>query len=220
MIGIIPAAGNGKRLNMGCKALVKVNGRRLIEYPLENMMDLEINKVIIIENETDISSVLGKRWNNINLEYVTQKEKKGIAHAISLTEDLVDDDFIIILGDIVYSGFLDEMKHNFEYLTTDLLVAMKPVKDKKEIKKSFGVRKNKFVEKPKTIRGLEPFLGLGVYMANKKLFDAIRKTKVSKLRNEIELTDALNHVENSKVHFLTEKYINVNNEIELEEVKR
>ena len=128
MIGVIPAAGAGSRLGQGVKSLVKLRGRHLIEYPIGNMRSLGIKEAIIIENEGAVSSVLGSEVNGVQLSYVEQTERRGIAHAISLTEPNVGrEDIFIILSDVVYvGGDIRDMKEPVSYthltLPTILLV--------------------------------------------------------------------------------------------------
>ena len=51
MKGLITAAGEGKRFGGTCKALLKIDNKYLIEFPLKNMKDLEIEEVVIITNK-------------------------------------------------------------------------------------------------------------------------------------------------------------------------
>ena len=213
MLGVIPCAGAGTRLRMGTKGLIKIKGKYLITYPLINMFELGIRKVIIIQNEKDIENVLGNNWNGMQLEYVTQDEKKGSADAILLTEKLINEDMLIILGDIIFTGNLWDMKMAFK--KTNLLVGMQEVKDKEEIKKNFGIDPSgRFIEKPKNVSNLKPLIGLGIYMATPELFDAIRMSPIGG-----ELTDALNYVKKTDYHILEGFYMNVNTPEDYKKVK-
>lgn len=216
MKGIIPAAGEGKRLGGACKALLKIDNKYLIEYPLMNMKDLGILEVIIVQHGDQIQKKLGDSYLGMKLNYVKQKERKGIAHAISLTKKLIGrDSFCIILGDIIYKGKdLWMMKIAFESSDIDYMVALKQIRDKQEIKKSYGYLNGKFIEKPKDVSDFPSFLGLGIYMANPTFFEAIKKTKP--VNGEIGITDALNEVKLIKPFLLNEFYQNINTKEELE----
>jgi len=219
MIGIIPAAGKGKRLKMGCKALVKYKGKYLIEYPLQNMKQINIKKVIIIQHGNDILMTLGNYYEDIEIFYLQQKDRKGIAHAISLAEPYVNDDMLIILGDIVYSGEnLIEMKKAFdEKKSLVSYVGVQPVKNKLQIRKSYGITENGvFVEKPIDVTNLKPLLGLGIYMVSNKFFDAIKKTKPHPISGEIEITETLNKLDMVMPFLLSGKYKNINSKEDLE----
>ncbi len=216
MKGIIVAAGKAKRLGGVCKALIKIDNKFLIEYPLMNMKDLGVLEIIIIQHGDQIQKKIGDSYLGMKLNYVEQKERKGIAHAISLTEKMIKgDNFCIILGDIIYKGKdLWMMRTAFEYSKMDCMVALKQIRDKEEIKKSYGYLDGKFIEKPKDVSEFPNFLGLGIYMANSNLFEAIKKTKP--VNGEIGITDTLNEVKLIKPFLLNEFYLNINTKEDLE----
>jgi dTDP-glucose pyrophosphorylase len=218
IIGIIPCAGAGTRLGMGIKSLIKYHEKYLIEYPLINMMQLGITKVIIIHNGPDIQNIFGNKWNDIELIYVEQIERKGIAHAISLCENITkNENIIVILGDIIYFGDLNKMKNIFNNI--DCLVGMKKITNKELIRDSYGVFGicNKFVEKPFKVNHLRPLLGLGIYIFSKEIYNAIRKTPSSS-RGEIEITDTLNNFKDSNIILLDGFYKNINTQDDLEKI--
>jgi len=195
MIGVIPAAGKGLRLGMGCKALVKYKGKPLIEYAMDNMVDIGIKKIIIICNGNEIERYYGNTYKgSVVLEYVQQKERKGIAHAILQAKAKIQEDMCIIFSDILFKGDLFSMKRCFNKFKPSILFGMKPIKDKNEIKKSYGITAGfpaKVVEKPENVNDFEPLLGLGIYMAAPRFLYWIEKTPTSLLRGEKEITDAI-----------------------------
>ena len=230
MIGVIPAAGDGKRLGMGIKPLVKIGGKRLIEYPLKNFLDLRLKKAVIIEKNKTISNEVGEKYGTLELVYVEQEERRGIAHAISLTEPLVGQErLFIILGDIIYLGNdLEKMKVGFNWYRNSLycIFGVQKIKDKNEIKKSYGVRMRGYgrpwevVEKPVDVSDLSDLMGLGIYVASADIFDYIRKTPVSSLRNEVEFTNTLNLLAGdlrTAVFPLNGRYLNINTRTDIVE---
>lgn len=221
MRGVIPAAGKAKRLGNICKSLLEVNGKLLIEHPLQNMKDIGVKEVMIIQNGNAISDKLGNEWNGLKISYVQQTERKGIAHAINLAKEFVaDDDFIVILGDIVYKGNdLGTMATSFFNLGKDAMAGFKMINDPEEIKKSYGIYDNRFIEKPKDVSKFPNFLGLGIYMFNPKFFTAYRRTQPSETTGEIEITETLNNFEKISPFILNGFYKNVNTEEELKEVR-
>jgi len=215
MKGIIVAAGKGERLGGVCKALIKIDNKYLIEFPLGNMKDLGIKEVIIVQHGGAISEKLGNTYQDMKLIYVQQEERKGIGHAVSLTKDVIgDDSFCIILGDIIYKGTLQIMKTTFETSNLDCMVGLKQIQDREEIKKSYGHLNGKFIEKPKDVSNFPHFLGLGIYMANPNFYKAIEK--VRPVNDEIGITDALNKVKRIRPFLLNEFYQNINTKEELE----
>jgi len=222
MLGIIPAAGEGKRLNKGCKALVELKGKPMIEHMFKHMLSIGIKKSIIIINGDEIEKKFGNLYEDMELLYVQQEERKGIAHAINLTKDLVDDSMCIMFADIFYKGDLKEMKGTFD-LADSTLYGVQLVKNKELIKKSYGISENdEIIEKPENVENLKPVLGLGIYMAKKTLFEDIEKTPKNERTGEIEFTDTLNLIEKRNAYLLKGKYVNINTEEDLknaEEIK-
>jgi glucose-1-phosphate thymidylyltransferase len=222
---IIPAAGRGTRLGMGCKPLVEPKGDWLIMSALKNALKLGISEAIIIQADEQIHKTVGDNLiiakgdgshKVLKLKYVTQSEPKGIAHAISLAKPFIDknESILVFLGDVIYEGDdLIKMKEHFDNSEYGCLIAAQKVEDKSLIKKSYGIYGNtKFIEKPKDedIPLIEPLLGLGIYMFRTELFDAINKTPVSSLRNEIEITDTLNNFDIRGYFLLNGNYKNIN----------
>jgi len=223
MIGVIPAAGEGKRLGTGVKALTKVRGRYLIEYPLQNFSYVDLKKAVIIQHDEDISSVLGDNWKSIELLYAQQNERRGIAHAIKQAQPLVGNDYmLIVLGDVVYKGSdLGDMVRRLLWMREGYkcLYGMKSVRNKEVIKRSYGFKLSgnvlapHIIEKPNDVKDLLPFIGLGVYVSTSAIFNYIDKTPVSELRGEVELTDTLHIMAqdlNAIGHILSGFYANIN----------
>jgi len=212
MIGIIPAAGKATRLAGINKALLYYRRKRLIEFPLEVMHKIGINRVIIIQNGGSIPTYLGTEYKGMKLEYVEQVHRRGIAHAIYLAKDKVDDDVCVILGDIYYNGSLADMRKHHKQVG-GCLVGVQKVEDKALIKESYGINKDSgsFIEKPKDVEVLEPLLGLGIYMFDSTLFDCIDKTLPDE-EEQLQITDVLNKFDSVDYHELDGIYKNINRE--------
>jgi glucose-1-phosphate thymidylyltransferase len=223
MKGIIVAAGKGTRLGLPCKALAKIRGKYLIEYPLDVMKKSHIREVIIIQHGRRIEKAIGNTYRKMKITYVQQKERRGIAHAISLTEKKVNgDDVLIILGDVVYNkNVLSMMDVFYEckcvYPDLSFVCGGIEIKDKNLLKTSYGIiTKGRFVEKPKKVSRLSSILGLGIYVASNNIFNNFKKQKPSK-RGELEITDALN-IGKSFICLLSGKYININTPEDLKKI--
>ncbi|MBE3092791.1 MAG: NTP transferase domain-containing protein [Chloroflexi bacterium] len=214
MIGIIPAAGRARRLGNKCKALIKVNGKPIIEHIIQNMIPL-VKKIIIIVHGNEIEKAIGDEYLNVPIIYVQQKRRKGIAHAIYQCRKKVKEDMLIILGDIIYIGDL-----KLKLGKSDFLFGVQEVEDKSLIKKSYGIlneKPMKVIEKPleSDLDNLLPVLGLGIYMATPKLFDYIKLTKPNERTGEIEFTDTINLIPSKKCKDLHGFYTNINSEKDL-----
>ena len=224
MIGVIPCAGKAKRFGK-CKALIKIKGKPLIKHIILNMMPF-VKKIIIIQHGKEIEKAIGDNYLDIPIVYVQQKHRKGIAHAIYKCKRIVNENMIIILGDIIYDGNFIDMKQSFEKSKVDFLFGVQKVKDKKLIKKSYGIFYEEFlrvIEKPleSDLDNLFPYLGLGIYMATPKLFDYIKQTKPNERTGEIEFTDTINIVPKDlcAANILEGDYININTMEDYKKVK-
>jgi len=223
MKGVVIAAGKGSRLGEGCKALVDVRGKPLVTYPLDTLKRAGMKDVVIVQHEGDISSKLGYSYDGLRLSYVSQNERKGIAHALGLTEHLVGgESMAIVLGDVIYRG--DGLSHMVgvfydaadDARPFDMIAGMQRVDDKEEIKKSYGLKEGVFVEKPQDVTELPNLLGLGMYVASHRIFDKIRKLKLS--NGEYQITDLLNQV-NTYPCIVRGSYININTQDELKRAR-
>mgnify|MGYP003345892509 CR=1 FL=1 len=124
---------------------------------------------------------------DLNINYIYQKEPKGISQAISLCERFVSDKFAVILGDNVYE---EPVKIN-ESDNAQIILT-----DHKELER-FGVatiQENKIisiVEKPKFIdRTLKNYAVTGCYIFDELFFDLFKQT-VPSARGEFEIVDII-----------------------------
>lgn len=114
MKGIILAAGAGTRLYPASqpisKILLPIYDKPMIYYPLSTLMLAGIKDFLIITNKNDIDNfkkLLGDGSQiGLNIQYKIQYVQKGIADALLLGEEFIDnDDVALILGDNIFHGF-------------------------------------------------------------------------------------------------------------------
>jgi glucose-1-phosphate thymidylyltransferase len=106
--GIILAGGSGTRLwpitSSFSKHFIPVFDKQMIYYPLTTLILAGVKEVLIICNSTDkdlFKSLLsnGKQWG-IKITYELQAKPRGIAEALIIAEDFIDNcSSILILGD-------------------------------------------------------------------------------------------------------------------------
>lgn len=195
---IVLCAGKGSRLGSEIpKVLALVHGVPLL-YHVINMWDGLVDELIF---------VVGYRWQSVveclpkKSRHVFQETQKGIADAVLQVESLVEDDeFVVALGDCIQKGEWELPLKPFE-----LGVGVWETEDLTEINKSYLVSIlpstgliDRVIEKP-NIEHLtgKTNCGMGTYFFDKRVFDYIRKTPVSSLRNEIEITDTIQLMINS-----------------------
>jgi glucose-1-phosphate thymidylyltransferase len=186
MKGIILAGGLGTRLKPTTevvnKHLLPVYDKPMILYPIETLKKMRVKDILIVSGGEHIGRFLeflgdGSRFG-VNFTYKVQKESGGIAQALSLAEDFVDGQFVVILGDNIFES------------------AVKPPKKcgivvkKTENPERFGVYHNHhIIEKPK--KPLSDMAVTGLYFYTPEIFDFIKKLKPS-ARGEMEITDVNN----------------------------
>jgi glucose-1-phosphate thymidylyltransferase len=206
MIGVILAGGNGTRLrpltNITNKHLLPVYNKPMIQYPLNFLVNLGIHRVILVSGREfagDFANLFGDGSEfGVELTYKVQNKAKGIAHAIGITESVVNNNPIVaILGDNIFSMDMDEINKikkkivEFEKNPDGAIIFLKRVNDPErfgvaEIK---GGRIIRIEEKPKHPKSNLAVVGLYVY--DNTVFQKIKQLKPS-WRNELEITDVNN----------------------------
>jgi dTDP-glucose pyrophosphorylase len=202
-MGAILAAGRGTRMapfgEFMPKPLLPIGNKPLIEYQIETMRGLGIDEIAVLIGHKGymIAKVLGdgKRFG-VKLHYVEQTQMFGIAHAVGRLEPVLTRPFLLMLGDIYFvEKDLSEMTRIFDETGCAAVLAAKMEPDPEAIKKNFAIqmdesgRVTRVIEKPRhTTNRLK---GVGLYLFDPVIFDAIRRTPRTALRDEYELTDAI-----------------------------
>ncbi len=198
---VILAAGDSTRMlplsaNMP-KHLLPVAGEPMIFHKLRALRDAGIKETLIIygyRGDDLKEGIDGYDWGDMEISYVLQSERKGTAHAAGYAREFAGNDEILLMnGDIMmgpgaFEGLIEYHK-NGNY---DLTVSVFPVEDPS----AYGVvgvdggKATKLIEKPKPDQMVSNLVNVGLYAANKDLWDAIDRTELSE-RGEYEITDAL-----------------------------
>lgn len=200
--GILLAGGTGTRLypltRISNKHCLPIYNKPMIYYPIETMQKLGIENVCIVlggETVGDFVRILGDGHEfGLKFNYVYQRDAGGVAQAISLCEDFVDDDeFITILGDNIFFDCPLSFKENFEKSDSICGLVLAKVKNP-EI---YGVplfRNGKIIsiiEKPQKF--LSDYAVTGLYAYTSEVFDYIKQLKPSD-RNELEISEVHSNV--------------------------
>lgn len=203
IVGAILAAGKGNRikpLNLEFpKPLLPVCNQPIMAYHIQEMKDLGIKEVYIVIGHlgTKIKRYFGTgKKLGIKITYVKQKERLGIAHAVGQLEKHIKYPFLLYLGDIFYvSRNLKKMVTIFRKNGAGGVLAVKKEKDPELIKRNFspimgkGNRVKRVIEKPRYISN--DFKGCGIYLFDLPIFDAIRNTPRTAMRDEYEITNSI-----------------------------
>ncbi|HVL38030.1 MAG TPA: sugar phosphate nucleotidyltransferase [Fimbriimonadaceae bacterium] len=198
MKGVILAAGKGTRLYPVThhipKPLLPIANRPTLEYAFDKLKEMEVRDICIVvgEMEAQMREALGDGSQfDLRLAYVRQTDPKGLAHAVGFAREFVaGDDFVLYLGDAIYSEGFEAHARRFRESGCANLNIVKPVEDPSRfgVANVEGERIVKLVEKPK-----EPESNLamaGMYFFGPQLWEVLPDLQPSG-RGEYEITDAI-----------------------------
>lgn len=202
-VGVILAGGKGTRMvpfsDRYPKPLLPVCNRPLIVHQITMMKDLGISDIFVLIGHKGfmLSMALGDGSQfGVRLKYVEQTEILGIAHALGRMESYVTKPFLMFLGDIFFvPRDLNEMLVLFRQQGEGAILAVKDEPDPLAIRKNYSVSigasglVERVIEKPRhTTNRLK---GVGLYLFGLSVFDAIRRTPRTAMRDEYEITDTI-----------------------------
>lgn len=124
MQAVILAAGMGKRLGEhtknNTKCMVAVNGEPLIDRMLMQLRKLTLNRIIIVigYKGAELKSHIGNRYNDLNIEYITNPVYDSTNNIYSLAlakQKLMEDDTILLESDIIFEDRLIHLLINDQF---------------------------------------------------------------------------------------------------------
>lgn len=198
MKGLILCGGKGTRMRPFThslpKQLIPVGNKPVIHFAIENMKKIGIREVgFVVSHSRELFASLlgtGEEWG-MKFDYVIQPETLGIAHAVLCAEEFVGgEDFMLYLGDNLLQHGLEDVAAAYANGDNDSAIMVKEVPNP-EIFGVAVIEGSKIIsiqEKPKQPKSNTAVIG--VYIFNKKVFDAARAIKPS-ARGELEITDTI-----------------------------
>jgi len=204
-VGVIPAAGKGNRISdlpltrILPKPMLPILNKPILEYVIENMKKVGVETVyLIVGHKKELIQEYfkdGEDWD-VNIQYIEQKEPKGIAHAIGLTKDYINEPFMVILGDdLTTTNSMNDFLEIFWKNTAYVVEGVVPEDNIEILKRTCCVvldnnnRIIEIVEKPTHPKS--NLRGIGVYLFDPIVFEYIDKTPISAKRGEKEITDTI-----------------------------
>jgi UDP-N-acetylglucosamine diphosphorylase/glucosamine-1-phosphate N-acetyltransferase len=197
---VILAAGEGIRLRpltlTRPKHLIAIGGRPILGHILDSLKTAQLNEALIIvyymadklQQFFGDGSTLG-----MALKYSLQEGVQGTADAASLAKSYVNEDFLLIYGDLVVTPDVIKKVISFhEREKPTVTMAAAPV----EHPEHYGLVKLKdhhvtdIVEKPSPEAAPTNLANAGIYVLSPEIFEKIEQTPLSK-RKEQEITDSL-----------------------------
>ena len=113
MYGVVLAAGRGTRMrpltDRRPKPLLPVGDRSLLERVFDTAREAVDEFVVVTGYRGDaIRDGVGEAYRDRPVHYVEQAEALGTAHAVAQAEPVVDDDFLVLNGDVVVDASLPQ----------------------------------------------------------------------------------------------------------------
>jgi bifunctional UDP-N-acetylglucosamine pyrophosphorylase/glucosamine-1-phosphate N-acetyltransferase len=200
MKAIILTAGEGTRMRpltiTKPKTMLQIGGKPILQYNIESLRDAGVDEITLVVgyHEEVIKNHFKDGTNmGVKINYVTQEDRLGTAHAIGSARKHVHGQFITLNGDIIVDPTLiTDLIEGYREENARSMLVLTEVDDPS----SFGVveldgnRIIKIVEKPKKEEAPSNLINAGIYLFDDQIFDAIDQTAKSK-RGEYEITDSL-----------------------------
>jgi dTDP-glucose pyrophosphorylase len=201
--GVLLAAGKGSRMAAFSshipKPMLPVGNKPLLVHQIELLRAVGITDIVVLIGYKgfEIARVLGdgSRYR-VRLTYVEQAETLGIAHALGQLESSVKKPFLMFLGDIYFiADNLEQMFDQFERQSGGAVLATKVEEEALAIRRNYSVQMDddgrvvRVVEKPRHVSN--KLKGVGLYLFDLSIFDAIRRTPRTAMRDEYEITEAI-----------------------------
>ncbi|HDJ96533.1 MAG TPA: hypothetical protein ENG45_00490 [Candidatus Aenigmarchaeota archaeon] len=216
---VVLAAGIGKRLRPITytvpKVMVRINKKPIVEYVIEKLKKVGIDEIaLVVGYKKDVI----KNFFGDSFVYIEQKEQLGTAHAIKVAKDFVkDENFVAINGDIFFEDDLTEF------------VKMKPITMGVFRVSDASTYGRVIIKDDRVVDIVEKdgihapgVVNTGIYIFDKRIFDAIEKTRLSP-RGEYEITDSIKILIREgvevKPYFLKGYWKDVGRVCDLEEVR-
>jgi NDP-sugar pyrophosphorylase family protein len=203
LVGVILAAGKGTRMapfsQRFPKPLLPICNRPILEYQIDYMKQAGITDIIIVIGH--LGYAIARHFGDgeslgVKIRYVEQEETLGIAHAVGRLEPYISTPFLLFLGDIFFiTQELSVMIRLLAEKKASAVLAVKREEDPEAIKRNFAVSMDdqgyvkRVIEKPRYVTN--PIKGCGLYLFDLHIFDAIRRTPRTAMRDEYEITDAI-----------------------------
>ncbi|BCS33279.1 glucose-1-phosphate thymidylyltransferase [Luteitalea sp. TBR-22] len=204
MVGVILAAGKGARMypfsEQRPKPVLPILNRPLLGYQIDVMREAGITDIHIVVGHRgyQVASALGDGATlGVRIRYVEQETTLGLAHAVGALESRIDGPFVLMLGDIQFHlcGPLRPLMDEVSCGAVNANLVSREEPDPEMLRRNFAIladdagRVRRVIEKPRfsTTR----LKGCGLYVFDERIFDAIRRTPRTALRDEYEITDSI-----------------------------
>ena len=204
MVGVILAAGKGARMypfsERSPKPILPILNRPLLAHQIEVMRECGISDVHIVVGHLgyQVASAFGDGSNyGVRIQFIEQESSLGLAHAVGALESRVQLPFLLMLGDIYFHlkaplrPLCDQVLQG--RINANLVSMYEP--NPEMVRRNFVIqadeagRVHRVIEKPRYADS--QLKGCGLYVFDPHIFDAIRRTPRTAMRDEYEITDSI-----------------------------
>jgi glucose-1-phosphate thymidylyltransferase len=204
MVGVILAAGKGARMypfsESSPKPILPILNRPLLSHQIEVMRECGIAEIHIVVGHLgyQVARAFGDGSDyGVRIHFVEQESTLGLAHAVGALEQRVQLPFVLMLGDIYFHltaplrPVMDEVLSG--EVNANLVSMYEP--DPEMMRRNFVIqadqqgRVHRVIEKPRYVDS--QLKGCGLYVFDQHIFDAIRRTPRTAMRDEYEITDSI-----------------------------
>jgi glucose-1-phosphate thymidylyltransferase len=204
MVGVILAAGKGARMfpfsERSPKPILPILNRPLLSHQIEVMHSCGITEIHIVVGHLgyQVASAFGDGSHlGVRIHFVEQETTLGLAHAVGALETRIQLPFVLMLGDIYFHlkaplrPLMDEVLSGA--VNANLVSMYEP--DPEMMRRNFVIqadqtgRVHRVIEKPRYVDS--QLKGCGLYVFDPHIFDAIRRTPRTAMRDEYEITDSI-----------------------------
>lgn len=215
MKAIIPVAGTGTKLRPHSytqpKALIPVANKTVLSIIIDQLKDAGVDEFIFIIGYLGdkIYHYVKDKHSDIIAHFVSQEDRKGVGHAISLARDLVKgDEILIALGDTICEYDVNEVLRS-----PGSLIGVRKVDNPKD----FGVAEidtdgfiESVIEKPNIPKSNMAMVGIYKITETDILFKCLERNITAGLltHGEFNITDAIDCMIEKGVKFKSFKVDN------------
>ncbi len=194
MQAIVLAAGEGSRMrpltSSRPKVMLPAGGKPFLEHVVERASKAGITEFVFIvgyRSESVMERFKDGGDFGTKIEYAVQKDQQGTGHALMMAEEMAEDEFLVLNGDVLTDA--SSLKRMVD--AGGLAVAAKRVSDPSRygVFEVDGGALKSVQEKSRSPPS--DLANAGIYRLDDKIFEVLRDVPVSE-RGEYELTDGLN----------------------------
>ena len=194
---IIPVAGAGVDLRPHSytqpKALIPLAGKTVLGIIVDQLKEVGLNEFVFVIGYLGekIYNYISEKHPDIKAHFITQENRKGVGHAVSLTREIVgDDEMLIALGDTICEYDIQSVLNN--------QFSMIGVR-KTDNPRDFGVVEidgdfiESVIEKPQIPKSNLAMVGVYKIKESSLLFDCLEENiaKGVVTKKQITITDAI-----------------------------